>query len=202
MVDKMLEGTELFRGVKTPTVENLILTPSGTRRPAANFHSDYYEDIFQNLSSWNGWPDRAESTICTGSVGQAGMYGQVYSLYPVDGATIAACNSNDFWFANFKDQEAVEKFFKIREPYYGRHYASDVYGLMRALYGDGLKSIDNAETMSDLNYILSPENLGFTQFDISEYSMITSEFWTSDKSYGIHTEKHHAFKAFVQEALK
>lgn len=49
------------------------------------------------LSSWNEYPDRSKSFICSLGEQTAGSYGRAFEVYPKDGTLVGVCPKRDFW---------------------------------------------------------------------------------------------------------
>jgi len=87
----------IFRGVNVGNTFSLIVEPIKSVRMSANT-KNYYTLLFDEiLSSWNPYPDRSKSIICTTDEGQATGYGYVHIVFPENGSKIGICPEEDIW---------------------------------------------------------------------------------------------------------
>jgi hypothetical protein len=72
--------------------------PSMIQRISANT-ANYYTLLLDSFESWNNYPNRSRSLICTSLKGfnNASEYGSVFIVLPCDGAKIGVCSDNDIW---------------------------------------------------------------------------------------------------------
>lgn len=68
----------------------------GRQRQSANTEN-YYTLFMDNLPSWNGYPKRSESLICTNYDKDSYAYGNSHIIIPFDGTVIGVCETNDVW---------------------------------------------------------------------------------------------------------
>lgn len=75
----------------------LFIDPFTFERKAANTHN-YVNALTKELPSWQGWPPRTNSIICTGDKSHASGYGTVYQVIPTNTRTpIGICPEHYFW---------------------------------------------------------------------------------------------------------
>jgi len=91
----------LWRGMRNHSDAIVMIDPSTGERKSANT-SNYYTQIMSNSPYMEGWPKRNRSLICSSSINGAGGYGNLYALFPFDGAKIAVCPSWDLWETRIK----------------------------------------------------------------------------------------------------
>jgi hypothetical protein len=94
-------GPRIFRGMRFTTQivigdsEHMIRKASGTKNTI--------NSLTTILPSWEGWPKREKSFICTNSPSTANYYSStygnaaVYVVIPLQTNAIAVCNYSDFW---------------------------------------------------------------------------------------------------------
>jgi hypothetical protein len=88
----------IWRGTRS-RFEYGFMSPGKRPRKSKNTRNWYTVHV-NDSESWSKYPNR--SLICsTGKDGAEG-YGNVYRIFPVDGAKIGVCSKRDFWFS-FKD---------------------------------------------------------------------------------------------------
>ncbi len=58
---------------------------------------DYYQYIIDTLPSWKGFPKRGYSIIGSTSPDSAAIYGDVYQVFPKNGAKFALAPHDDIW---------------------------------------------------------------------------------------------------------
>ncbi len=111
--EKFLDGKAIFRGVKYTTPERLgkyaILKPGVKASQFAEFN--LYTRLFSGvLPSWQDYPPRNRSFICTSSTEKAVWFAtplvtietwenNIYAVLPRNGADIAICPVSDIWSA-------------------------------------------------------------------------------------------------------
>jgi len=67
-------------------------------RSSANTYN-YYTTILDELPSWQKFPKRSLSWICSTSENTASGYGTVYRVLPVNNPLISIASSDDLWFS-------------------------------------------------------------------------------------------------------
>ena len=90
----------ILRGIKEKIKSDFfMLTPS--KRISENTSNVYTRLMSDILPSWSEYPKRNESFICTTSQITARSYGngQVFTVYPLNGAKIAFCPDHDIWYS-------------------------------------------------------------------------------------------------------
>ena len=148
------------------------ITPGNfPQRPAANFHYDYYEKVFDKLPSWNGIHSRAKSIICSTGEDYASDFGYPMIVIPVDNATVYELPKMDFWLTPIGDTT------------------------IDAFLGDEAQTTANIEDPTRLKYMdkmLSPKNLGVKQHTASTMKLgANHECWIGDKCYFISEARWH-----------
>ena len=60
---------------------------------------NYYTTMIDNLPAWKNWPKRSKSLICANDAAEynAEGYGDLYAIFPVNGARVAICPDLDIW---------------------------------------------------------------------------------------------------------
>ena len=103
----MCSGINLYRGVTGFYDNYAIVDPTLKKRKSANTHN-YYTLMMDNLPSWQGWPKRSRSLICSTSkkktmayseydFDNGGSYLSIYQVLPFNGAKLAVCPRDDIW---------------------------------------------------------------------------------------------------------
>lgn len=90
------KGLVLYRGFESP--ESVLIGDStqGQARVSANT-KNYYTLILDNDPSWQEFPKRSRSFICSTSEGTAEVYGRAYCVFPFDGTELGVCPNSDIW---------------------------------------------------------------------------------------------------------
>ena len=93
------EKPYIVRGVESYTKYKLQ-QPSKSTRVSANT-SNEYTTWMDNSPSWQNYPKRSQSLICTtiGNFDYTLDYGEVHLVIPFDNAKIAVCSANDLWYS-------------------------------------------------------------------------------------------------------
>ena len=86
----------IYRGARNMGTNAAFVTPSATRRKSANTINNAYNLV---ISSYDGYPDRLESLICSTSYPATMTYGTSYVVIPALGATVAVCPKSDIWYS-------------------------------------------------------------------------------------------------------
>jgi len=87
---------KIYRGVHESIVFGYIDTNKGRERVSANT-LNYTTLLMDNLPSWNGWPKRSRSVICSTSWSNSDSYGNLYHVIPYDNSKIGICSEYDVW---------------------------------------------------------------------------------------------------------
>ena len=90
------EGIVIYRGVKNVTDSYVLVTPSKFTRKSLNTYN-YYTLINDNSPAWKDYPKRSKSIICTTNQNTARSFGELYAVFPFDGAKIGVCPDVDYW---------------------------------------------------------------------------------------------------------
>ena len=133
---KQLINKPIWRGMSNSGAA-LIINPASGKRMSQNTFN-YYTELFDHLPSFNGFPKRSRSLICSTSPSTADMFGYAYAIFPFDGAKIGVCPSYDLWRS------------KVYMPLIGERSMSN--------FNDVLMELDMPETYSGMiNYSKSPQ---------------------------------------------
>ena len=87
---------KIYRGMKKNILFGYIDPTKSIRK--SRYSLNYYTIMFDEiLPSWEGWPKRSKSIICSTSLSYAHGYGNIYEIYPYDNNRIGICSENDIW---------------------------------------------------------------------------------------------------------
>lgn len=88
----------IFRG-HIKQVSDIFISEPKFRTSSHTLNSlNIYNDLMSNiLPSWQNWPKRNHSFICTTGYKRAENYGSVYMVFPKNGTDIAICPNPDIW---------------------------------------------------------------------------------------------------------
>ena len=108
---QLIKGNSIYRGLRQTNSKFIYVRPSQTERTSKNT-KNIYTALMDILPSWQGWPRRSRSVICSDSTEYAGGYagpseqyssdtklGALYAVLPKDGAKIAVCSQQDIWYS-------------------------------------------------------------------------------------------------------
>ena len=171
---------KLYRGAKNSTGHDntriLKMNPSKhPQREAANFHYDYYTEVFDKLPSWDGVHSRAKSIIASSYVAYASAFGSIVMIVvPIDNATVYELPVNDFWHTQAKS---------MADPDGGYHGSRRLDHYLE----DG-KMIKDKMATEEGRYLISkqlaPEALGVKQHTASTMQLGEDhECWIGERCY-------------------
>jgi hypothetical protein len=88
----------IFRGFSGGNKLWYISTPSKfTRTSKQDAGGNIYTLLFDNLNSWQKFPKRSKSLICTTDYQYSNEFGRTYLVIPKDGAKWGICPEGDIW---------------------------------------------------------------------------------------------------------
>lgn len=93
-------GGLLYRGQRATS--NVILADGGKMQRKSANTKNYFTLITEVLPSWEGYPKRAKSFICTNSLNTAHAYGRsggVYIVVPLENQPIGVASEGDIWLS-------------------------------------------------------------------------------------------------------
>ena len=92
-------AAEIFRGVDGYG-DYIYVDPSKSKQLRVSANTDnYYTLVIDNSPEWKDYPKRSKSLICSTDRGYADSFGEVYRVYPINGAKIGVCPGDDIWNA-------------------------------------------------------------------------------------------------------
>lgn len=91
-------GNKIFRGTRNK-YQIIVSDPSKYERESANTTNQYNLLISHMLPSWQEWPKRSRSLICSEDPNTAEAYsmGNPFIVLPLGNPIIAVCPYEDFW---------------------------------------------------------------------------------------------------------
>lgn len=109
-IKQLMRGNSIYRGLRNTNSKFVYVRPSQTERSSKNT-KNIYTALMDILPSWQGWPRRSRSVICSDSTEYAGGYtgpserwstdnsnlGALYVVLPKDGSKIGVCPQQDIW---------------------------------------------------------------------------------------------------------
>jgi hypothetical protein len=87
----------IYRGMQATS--EMIVGNSESMKRQSTFGANYIMTLSSYLPSWEGWPRRDRSFICSTSDQYAEEFGTVYIVVPLGVQTFAVCYTNDFNFS-------------------------------------------------------------------------------------------------------
>lgn len=99
--EKMMEpgDNKIYRGTPSSAAMAFV-DPTEAERKSRNTTNEYTLLFSHILPSWQAWPKRSRSLICSESYDTSFSYartGSPYVVFPLDNPIIAICPSYDFW---------------------------------------------------------------------------------------------------------
>ena len=87
----------LYRGLNGSST-HLIVDPTKHVRVSSQSNLNYTTLMVDNLKSWNKYPKRSQSLICSTSSNYSSQFGgYIYIVYPSDKCNLGICNNPDIW---------------------------------------------------------------------------------------------------------
>jgi hypothetical protein len=172
--DYIKEQKFIYRGMKN-SYPVIFADGSKLDRKAANT-SNYVNKLTEVLPSWQNWPKRTKSFICSGEHSSADGYGWVYHVIPLENQKIGSCGTNDFWltipnhlefhievndFNNF-----IEKVIDVARHIRGREYAPKTDDYVQNIFDslDLVLNVYNTEDKELRNKLLN--SLGHFRYNL------------------------------------
>lgn len=90
------QNWRLYRGVDI-NYDIYYIDPRGKERISPYAQNNYYNLFFSNVESWAKYPKRNQSLIGSTSMADAAHFGEMFLLFPEDGAKIGICPRRDIW---------------------------------------------------------------------------------------------------------
>jgi hypothetical protein len=101
IIDYMKKENFIYRGM--PSADEFLLGDSTIKKRVSVFSYNYINMLTEVLPSWEGWPARTESFMCSTSPEYSKKFGfNVYIVIPLNVSKFAVCKSNDFNFSAMK----------------------------------------------------------------------------------------------------
>jgi hypothetical protein len=196
-------GKMIFRGTRINTLPVMLVDPSASQRKSANTEN-YYTLLIDNLPSWQNYPKRSKSLICSTSRHVAELFSQdndknggVYIVLPFNGAKIGICPQRDIWLTNIQGRRMYEwnriySSYGISDSSYQSMIRDMHYdGLAASIFNNDINIKTDAEMIVYLDEMYDPVNLGFSVVPIEglpEASNDPRELWTDSKCYLINVK--------------
>lgn len=180
-LSKAAIGNYIFRGVPdTKSVKQWYLAkPSTQRRKSANTN-EIYNTMIDFLPSWEDWPKRSRSLICSNNAGDASNFGEFLCLVlPKNGSRVCQASDSDFWgsFPYLKKRTGIEMmddFNSYMELLFGATgngkaaYSSEYYDSNKVIeMFDSLVSTDDTTLFDNLN-----RNLDGSSYHLRTHKMM------------------------------
>jgi hypothetical protein len=145
----------IFRGVPGTFAGFRVTDPSIGNRASAYATFNYYTLLMNNLPSWSTYPKR--EIICSTDIDKAEQYGDVYVVFPYDGAKIGICPDRDV-FTSFPPDSM--RGFNIALNTMVQHFTSKsqikswgtLSTLLKKINKENIKIYLNSEDYDDCNY--------------------------------------------------
>jgi hypothetical protein len=102
---------KIYRGMKG-NYEFILVNANEFNRPSRNIEN-YFNSLTTVLPSWQGWPTRNKSIICTSSINTAYHYGIPFYVIPLDNQKIAVSESYDYWQSGINEEIIPGGFINI-----------------------------------------------------------------------------------------
>lgn len=139
----------IYRGFRSGNESWYIAQPSKYERKSnQDAKGNLYTLLFDNLNSWQKYPKRSKSLICTTIENVAEQYGQCYYIIPFDGAKWGVCPNDDIWnsfytLKDFIDSSTLEDF----------HYEfSNIVGMLQKIFPKEMSKYDFMKIRNTSNF--------------------------------------------------
>jgi hypothetical protein len=86
----------IYRGMKTSNIYEFGTTADLSRRASNTYN--IVNKLTEVLPSWQDWPKRTKSFICSTSISYTKGYGQSFRVIPLKHTGFAISNREDFWY--------------------------------------------------------------------------------------------------------
>ena len=98
IASKLLKGNFIHRGLRVDN-KRLYIEPKLFNRVSKNT-DNFYTLLIDNFPTWENYPKRSRSIVCSTSEDKADVYGNVYAVFPIDmSAQFGVCSSQDIWLS-------------------------------------------------------------------------------------------------------
>ena len=193
----------IYKGMFIPNNKDIYITdPKLKKRKSVGTTSNHYTQLLSNLPSWEDYPKRDSSLICTTQSSIARDFGRIFIVLPFDSATIAVCPGHDIWTAQTEIPETSLLFFNdilkecnISDTSYKNLIAS-ILKNKNKIYNCKFLDKDSEfayelsmcrtynGVINLLDNFLSPNKMGFYTSSIMNIPRDENhEVWTDSKSY-------------------
>lgn len=223
-LSEIKQGRAIYKGIQksfNSKNSNFYLTdPSKKIRKSRNTQN-YYTLLLDNLPSWEGYPKRSQSLICTSSYSKATRYGEVYIVLPFNNSQIAICPYNDIWNsfpllisslgyfnAMFNNHVIPDKNYIdfiglcfTMKNYLIRDFKDQAkHELMSQLISLFKKANSPKDIENAFNKIFDPIKNGFTKGKIGNIEIpLNREIWTDGKAYLIKLDTNFCRKEILNQ---
>lgn len=97
---EILSRDPIYRGIANRQHNFMLVNPATSAEPRRSRNvQNQYTLFMDNMQAWSAYPKRSQSIICSSAGHQAGGYGTLYRVLPVNGSKIAVARSADLWFS-------------------------------------------------------------------------------------------------------
>lgn len=86
---------EIYRGKEGEPTYGYIEPAQYSRKSA--WTENYYTLIIDHSKTWDRYPERSESIVCTTSMSKAEDFGNIFRVFPLPGSKIGVCSDRDIW---------------------------------------------------------------------------------------------------------
>jgi len=95
-----VSGSLIYRGISGFQSSYGYINPlQGKPRRSQGTAPNFYTLIMSHSPQWSSWPSREFSLICSTVYSGAEHYGDVYNVFPENGATLAIAPDADIWLS-------------------------------------------------------------------------------------------------------
>lgn len=149
-------STPIFRGLRGKSDTPFMLADSSSYAPRKAANTQNYANLcVDNFNSWQAYPKRSKSFICTTASAYASGFGVVFRVYPINGANIGICSSGDFWgsFSNFRKNglQNIHDFNGFINSIIGDMYDNNFQEFIKELNARGAEFLKNPKNVLPKN---------------------------------------------------
>ncbi len=202
----------IFRGIRNAHSigEYNVIKPKEHKREGG-YSNTTYLNLIDGSESWEKYPNRRESIICSTSKVVAGSFGAVYVVIPFDNAKFGVCPSYDFQqsFVDFRSMfgfnlHNIDSFLNIR---YGATYDEIKKMILSGDYNSvelssayqqhiSDNNISNEEIFKHILELTAPDRNGFkvvSQSELVNGDNLGHEAWTDSNCLLIKSTHYNNF---------
>lgn len=188
VIERYIEhDVKIYRGIRRSSPNLFVSDGSTMFRRAANT-TNFTNILTSVLPSWQGWPVRPKSFICSLNRSYASTYGNLYIAIPLENQPVAVSSKEDFWFSlpNGLGQIDVSELNGVLEILFGYfdkdHDVEDIEDNVDLILSATDKILKNANDET-IEAAVKPLDSGYFQMISKQVVTKLQEIGSSEKFY-------------------